>query len=57
MSGDCVDQPAVFYSKKMTRSKKIAIKHAIENGNVAYTQLLNDEYHMVRWRNGSIMQE
>ena len=57
MSGDCKNQPVIFYSNEITLAKKILIEHSLVDGTTSYTRTINDQLYLCRWRNGSVMQE
>ena len=57
MSGDCKNQPVIFYSDEMTLAKRIVIEHSLANSTTSYTRIINNQLYPMRWRNGSPMQE
>jgi len=57
MSGDCREQPAIFYTREMTHAKRIAIEHVLEKGTTPYVKTVDTISYLCRWRNGSVMQE
>jgi len=52
MSGDPgLTEPVIFYTSEMTIAKRILLKHH------THTVQSRDEYHLTRWKTGSVLQE